>query len=322
MIKKSQFTLCGVILIILVLSGCASGVESNTVESGISDNYAQIEEEEQNDISDNQEVVKEQEISDNQEVVKEQEMPGNHNESSIQKSSDIQDELAEWKASNELSDEELNDFTDFFQSIENYGFLLSDYTTPTDVDLNEVFYCGAGFIAYDLSDDVKAAYEQEVGWPIELDAECLTTKQIDDFLMEKTGYSLEEMNKPLSWAYLEQYDSYISQHGDTNYISFVCISGKRIEEDVFELKYQSAYEFEGQLEFGNNYGVVTLRKNGENYLFISNQEVYIPDLSGLSFKAVKQLEVFAENKDVWNMNDYESIAYTILLYTSTRQRYR
>lgn len=301
MIKKSKFLLCELLLIILVLSGCASGSENDTVESGDSDNYAQIEEEEQNDIPDNQIVVEEQEISDNQEESTEQETPENQDESSEQKPSDIQDAIEEWKAGNELSDEELNYFTDFFQSDENYGFLLSDYTTPTDVNLNEVFYCGAGIAAHTLTDDVKAAYEKETGWPIELDVESLSTKQIDDFLMEKTGYSLEEMNKPLSWTYLEQYDSYVSQHGDTNYISFACVSGKRIEEDVFELKYQSA-----------TYGVVTLRKNGENYLFISNQKVYIPDLSGLSAEEIKQLEVFAENKDVWNMNGYESIAYTVV----------
>lgn len=310
--KKSKFLLCELLLIILVLSGCASGRENDALESSEIDKDAQIEEEEQNDIPDNQIVVEEQEISDNQEESTEQETPENQDESAEQKSSDIQDAIEEWKAGNELSDEELNDFTDFFQSIENYGFLLSEYTTPIDVNLNEVFYCGAGFTAYDLSDDVKAAYEQETGWPIELDAECLTTKQIDDFLMEKTGYSLIEMNEPLSWTYLVQYDSYISQHGDTNYISFACVSGKRIEEDVLELKYQSAYEFEGQLEFGDNYGVVTLRKNGENYLFVSNQKVYIPDLSGLSAEEIKQLEVFAENKDVWNMNKYERIAFTVV----------
>ena len=310
MIKKSKFLLSELLLIILVLSGCASVSENDAVESGDSDNYAQIEEEEQNELAgqgatENQEVAK-QEMLDSQEA-EEQEVSDNQN--AVEQDVEDNQDAAEQEDWNELSDEELNNFTDFFQSYENYGFLLSDYTTPIDVDLNEVFYCGAGIAAHVLSDDVEAAYEQETGWTIELDVECLTTRQIDDLLIEKTGYSLEEMNKTLEWVYLEQYDSYIGQHGDTNYIPFVCISGKRIEEDVFELKYQSVYEFQGELICGDYHGVVTLRKNGENYLFISNQMLDGSALSGLSCKEVSQLKFFAENKDSWNISKYTPRAF-------------
>lgn len=116
MIKKSKFLLYQLLLIILILSGCASGRESETVESSDSDKFAQIEEEEQNDITDNQAVMKEQEMSENQDESTEQETPENQDESSEQKTSDIQDAIEEWKAGNKLSDDELNYFTNFFQS--------------------------------------------------------------------------------------------------------------------------------------------------------------------------------------------------------------
>lgn len=313
MIKKSKFLLYQLLLIMLILSGCASGRESDSVEPSDSDKYTQIEE--PNELPDHEaagqeapdnQVEAEQETPDSQEA-EEQEVPDNRN-ASEQDAEDNQD-ASEQEFWNELSDEELNNFTDFFQSRENYGFLLSDYTTPTDVDLNEVFYCGAGIATHVLLDDMEAAYEQETGWSIDLDVECLTSRQIDDLLIEKTGYSLEEMNKSLEWVYLEQYDSYIGQHGDTNYIPFACISGKRIEEDIFELKYQSVYEFQGELRCGDFHGVVTLRKNGENYLFVSNQMLDDSALSGLSLKEVSQLEFFAENKDIWNNSKYTPRAF-------------
>lgn len=275
MIKKSQFTSCAIIFILLILSGCATVKENSTEESLDSDNLIQIEEE-LNEIPDNQ------------------------------------DALTESKVWIELTDEELDSFTDFVNSIENYGFLLSEYTSPTDVDLYEVFYCGAGISAHSLTDDELEAYEQATDWTIELDVERLTTAQIDDFLMKKTGYSLEEMKEPFSWTYLEKYDAYIFQHGDTNYCSFICTEGKRTDEDIFEIHYNP------QQEYGVNAGILTLKRSGDDYIFVSNHyqtvETDVPDLSGLSEEIIAQLEVFAANKDVWNMNEYNPLIFNYAVY--------
>lgn len=301
MIKKSKFLLCGLLVIMSVLSGCASGGESDTVESGNDDKSEQIEEA-QNELPDQK--SEGQEVSDNQDV-------------------------AEQEVWIELSDEELDSFTDFVNGIENYGFLLSEYTTPTDVNLYEVFYSGAGICAHSLTDDELEAYEQETGWTIELDVEYLTTAQINDFLMDKTGYSLEEMKEPFTWTYLEKYDAYIFQHGDTNYCSFICTEGKRKDEDIFEIHYKP------QQEYGVNAGILTLRRNGDDYIFVSNYfdnstddseniqendaqnqtvETDVPDLSGLSEEVITQLEVFAANKDVWNMNEYNPLIFNYAVY--------
>lgn len=275
MIKKSHFTLCGLILVLLILSGCAATKQNSTGESLDSDNLIQIEEE-MNEIPDNQ------------------------------------DALAESKEWSALSDEELDSFTDFVNSIENYGFLLSEYAAPTDVDLYEVFYCGAGISAHSLTDDELEAYEQATDWTIELDVERLTTAQINDFLIKKTGYSLEEMNGPFTWTYLEKYDAYIFQHGDTNYCSFICTEGKKIDEDIFEIHYSP------QQEYGVNAGILTLKRSGDDYIFVSNHyqtvETDAPDLSGLSEEIKARLEVFAANKDVWNMNEYNPLIFNYAVY--------
>lgn len=301
MIKKTKFLLCELLLIILVLSGCASKSESNTIDSSGNDKSEQIEKA-QNELSDQE--SEGQEVTDNQDVV-------------------------EQEAWIELSDEELNSFTDFVNSIENYGFLLSEYTASTDVDLYEVFYCGAGISAHSLTDDELEAYEQATDWTIELDVERLTTAQIDDFLIKKTGYSLEEMKEPFIWTYLEKYDAYIFQHGDTNYCSFTCTEGKRIDEDIFEIHYNP------QQEYGVNAGILTLKRSGNDYIFVSNHfdentndlesiwendaqnqsvEADVLDLSGMSDAVIERLEVFAANKDVWNMNEYNPLIFNYAVY--------
>lgn len=43
-----------------------------------------------------------------------------------------------------LTQEEIQFFTEFIQKMENYGFLLSAYDAPEYVNLDEVFYSGAG----------------------------------------------------------------------------------------------------------------------------------------------------------------------------------
>ena len=51
----------------------------------------------------------------------------------------------------DLTSEELRGFTQWINGKSNYGFLLSEYTRPQDVDLSQVFYSGAGIETAPLS---------------------------------------------------------------------------------------------------------------------------------------------------------------------------
>lgn len=208
----------------------------------------------------------------------------------------------EWNVTNELSQEEIDFFTDFMNRTENNGFLQSEYKTATDVNLNEVFYNGAGVSAHSLSAEEEAAYEEKVSWGIETDVERLTTEEIDRFLQRKTGYSYAEMNMPLQWTYLEQFDVYVSDHGDTNWRAFCCTGG-RVRGDIYEVYYDDV----------DNDGILTLKRNGDDYLIVSNQWDYVPDLSKLSADEIKQLTVFAENKELWNKIDpsHAKLSYAV-----------
>lgn len=209
----------------------------------------------------------------------------------------------EWDIPDELTQEDMAFFTDFMNRTENNGFLQSEYDTPKDVVLEQVFYNGAGVSAHSLTAAEEAAYEDKVGWGTETDVERLTTEELDRFLLSKTGYSYAEMNKPLKWVYLEQYDVYVSDHGDTNWREYQCLGG-RIQDDIYEIYYQSVYH-----QKDDNGGVLTLRKNGGDYLFVSNQWDYIPDLSRLSDQEINELVFLAENRDAWSRKDHESMVF-------------
>lgn len=192
-------------------------------------------------------------------------MPAEANEVTAEQESGS--EQGETANPDDFTQEEMDFFTEFLNSTENNGFLASEYTTATNANLDEVFYNGAGVSAHSLSEEEEAAYEKATGWEIYTDVERLTTDEINQFLQRKTGYSYAEMNTPLNWTYLEQYDVYVSDHGDTNWIEYRCTGG-RAQGDLYEIYYEAAYS-----EDSENGGFLTLKKNGDDYLIVSNQRI-------------------------------------------------
>jgi len=156
----------------------------------------------------------------------------------------------------ELNVEELEDFSEFLSRVDNYGFLLSSYTKPEDVDLNQVLYGGAGITEPPLTEEERSAY-LEID-EIYTDITHLTTVQIDEFLQRKMGINLTDVTQKLTWTYLPQFDTYYHQHGDTNRVMFTCVSG-HIEGDMVYLE-SEPYDSH-----------VSLRKNGDDYQFVASQ---------------------------------------------------
>lgn len=180
----------------------------------------------------------------------------------------------------QLSDEELQVFTDWIGRSDNYGFLLSVYDTPAGVDLDEVFYCGAGIEQDEVAQEEVEAYLQACGWDeIYTDFEKLTTEQIDAFLQKKTGVPYEHMNGRLRWTYLPEYDAYYAEHGDTNYRAFSCVEGYTADEQIFTLRCRPS-DLCGQGADG--YHVMdyelTLEKWDGEYRFLSNRLMWEREL--------------------------------------------
>ena len=162
----------------------------------------------------------------------------------------------------EITVEEMQYFSEFVQTGNNYGFLMSAYDTPADVNLGEICFNGLGEASqHGISEEEREAYKKTVEWgEIYTDFFRITTAELNDYLLETTGLSYEQMNHPLGWTYLPEYDAYYSDHGDTNYTSFSCNGGYTVDEKFFVLRMTGNRE-------------LVLEKCGDTYQFRSNRQM-------------------------------------------------
>lgn len=190
------------------------------------------------------------------------EEPENNPESEEQKQETI---------NRELTNKELQAFTAWINggsNYGNYGFLLSEYTRPQDVDLDQAFYTGAGVETAQLTGEEEKAYLETTGQE-EIYTGCtrLTTAQINEVLEKKLGLTLEDMTHKLTWVYLPETDAWVWEHGDTNYMNFTCVSGRQISGDTYELDCVPGDEnYEPLIPSCR----LTLQKHGDDYRFLSN----------------------------------------------------
>lgn len=170
----------------------------------------------------------------------------------------------------DLTNEELREFTRWINqgsNYGNYGFLLSEYTRPEDVDLEQALYTGAGVETTPLSAEEEKEYLKIIGEEeIYTDYTRMTTDEINGVLEEKLGLNLDDMTKKLQWPYLPDTDAWVWQHGDTNYMNFTCVSGKQISDDTFELNCVPGDE--NYMPYPSSR--LTLKKHGDGYRFLSN----------------------------------------------------
>lgn len=167
----------------------------------------------------------------------------------------------------ELTEEEQTFFTDYIQDKENYGFLLSEYDAPEDVNLFEVLYSGAGFGEW-IPEEDRALYLNKVQQDeIYTDCQKMSRQDIDDFLQRKLGLGLADMTVPLEMVYLEETDAYYNEAGDTNYIPFACTGGTR-QGDTYTLRFTPAADW--AMGSGGDRETV-LVKTEDGYRFVSNR---------------------------------------------------
>lgn len=172
-----------------------------------------------------------------------------------------------------LTQEELQKFTDFINEEDNYGnygFLLSIYDKPADIYLDEVFYTGAGIATTPSTEEEKQAYlKANQQAEIYTDLVRITKPMANEFLMKKTGLSYDEMNRPLTWIYLEEFDAFYAEHGDTNYRTFTCIEGTVLDEVTFTLRFSPD---EDNSSYYHSFDCETvLKKQGDSLQFVSNR---------------------------------------------------
>lgn len=180
-----------------------------------------------------------------------------------------------------LTEEELQWFSEYFNDSQNNGFLVHQYETPEDVDLLQVFWCVD--TKAEITEEEALAVTEGEGFYV--DALKIPTDFIHAFIMEKMGIDSETIRNQLSDSmYHEEYDAYYFQRGDSNYKSIFCIDGTKDANGFYTLFFTTYY----------NDGVwkVTLLKDGEKYLFKSN--------TSLSMKEnAMKINEFEENKNTY-----------------------
>ena len=171
----------------------------------------------------------------------------------------------------DLTTAELQKFTDWINEGDNggnYGFLLSDYGDPKDADLGEIFYSGAGMATEPLTAAERQEYLKISGREdIETDCVRLTTEQINHVLTKRLGCTLDEMSRELPWFYLEKAKVWVTEHGDTNYVNFTCVSGRELAAGVYELDCVPGDENYRPYVHSCH---LTLQADGEDYRILSN----------------------------------------------------
>lgn len=133
-----------------------------------------------------------------------------------------------------LTEAELQEYTEWIRDKSNYGFLLSDWENPTQINLFEVFYGGAGISHEGTEEQIQAylnRYEEE---GIYTDFWVIDKADMDIFLLEKVGLTYDELlmkgNESLEGIYYPETDCFCLQAGDTNYCMFTCTDGVLNEE--------------------------------------------------------------------------------------------
>ena len=136
----------------------------------------------------------------------------------------------------------LEELQAFLNEDSSYGFLLSSYDIPEEIDLNQLFYSGAGFKQEELTEKEKELLldripQKEIRTPVVK----LKKEQAEELLSQKAGISYDESRHPLDqedgWAYINRYGTWYALRGDTNR-QYINCSDAWQQGDLYIIHYQ------------------------------------------------------------------------------------
>jgi len=138
-----------------------------------------------------------------------------------------------------LDSQALEEIEAYLNEDSSYGFLLSSYERPEDIDLAQVFYTGAGAPQEKLEEkEEKLLLERTNQESFMTSVTKVKEEYIEELLSRKAGITYEESGHPLdSWAHIGRYAAYYHLHGDTNRVTVRCTDGWQ-QGDTFILHYQ------------------------------------------------------------------------------------
>ncbi|MBO4456110.1 MAG: hypothetical protein J5802_00165 [Butyrivibrio sp.] len=202
----------------------------------------------------------------------------------VRSGSEAQSEVSE----NALTEEELSEFTELFNTAKYNGFLDSGFNSPKDIEWDDVFQYGAGINTKNISDEEEKAYLDEIHHD-QLYETLIAIKKTDmmGFIEKHAGYEYAPDKDDLDtwepaeyneWVYLEKYDSYYFENYYYNsYWNCRCIYGEK-EGNVYTLKVRMDTDPEHRRSnnTGKNYGryadrVLKVTKENDELVMMSNE---------------------------------------------------
>lgn len=182
-------------------------------------------------------------------------------ESAPEKTSEAEEESVSDKGSasekeGALSEEELGEYTKWIQGYGVYGFLLSDWSDPAEINLWDVVYSGAGLSETPTEEQIQSYLDLTGQDELYTDFFVISKSGLDQLLTERLGKSYDELtaegNEGLEDTYDPAHDCYGIQAGDTNYTEFVVETGERLGDGRVLLHYRNSHSWEeyGWIEAG------------------------------------------------------------------------
>ncbi len=132
----------------------------------------------------------------------------------------------DWQA---MSEEELAEFTDMFNSDEYNGFLSVSFAGADDIDWEEVLRLGAGLGEQDIEKSEVRDYLKAAGAG-ELFGDLIVVRRrvLDDYIRSHTGSGMISETDIPSWIYIKENDSFYREVLGHEQLLYECISGEKL----------------------------------------------------------------------------------------------
>lgn len=144
-------------------------------------------------------------------------------------------------------------------------FLLPEYDAPEMIDLRSVFYDGVSMNTQITQEEIDL-FEQTTGRESGLDKFKVRKVDMERIFLENTGLTVAQSKQVGldKMTYLEAYDAYYMEHGDTGYMVYQIEGGYETDYGLTVLYYRD------KLGNSNERWQVTLQKQDDGYWFVSN----------------------------------------------------
>ncbi len=199
-----------------------------------------------------------------------------------------------------LTAAQLQAFEDFLNDPENNGFVgFNRYPSPDKIDLNAVFYDGAGFETNldQWSEAEKQAVLAALDWGDFIQQPTkIPRAYADRLLKKKLGLYLADFNNEIRYfTYVEACDAYYDIHGDTNVMHITVLGGEIDKNGRYIVRYANEDYLLDEVF------TVTLCKTEEGFRFLSNVSDDETDVTGT---AAFEIDAQPSDAEGTELSDY------------------